>query len=159
MKGVNPFTCCARLVPLVILALALPTLAGNSNRGTTEEARTMLHKAVEHYKSVGRTQAMADFTARKHPFASRDLYVICLDRNGSTIAHGAFPSELGVSGDAVTDLNGVGLATAARNVTASTGEGVVRYRWINPVTHALEIKTTFFARIGDDICGVGVYTP
>src|SRR5574337_704103 len=33
-----------------------------SERGTPDEAKAMLQKAVEHYNAVGREQALADFT-------------------------------------------------------------------------------------------------
>src|SRR5262249_50633554 len=55
--------------------------ATKGERGTPAEAKAMLEKAVEHYKSVGRTQAFADFNAKKAPFFDRDLYVFCNDSN------------------------------------------------------------------------------
>ncbi len=159
MKRVNWPSFCARLVPLVILALGLPALAGNRTGGTTEEARSMLLKAIDHYKSVGRQQALADFTAKKPPFADRDLYVLCFSPDRTVIANGAFPSAVGTNGDVVIDVNGRGVATAARNSTSAGGNGVVQYRWVNPLTRTVETKVAFFARVGDDVCGVGTYTP
>ena len=47
-----------------------------ANHGTPAEAKAMLEKAVAHYKSVGRKQALADFNAKKPPFWDRDLYVV-----------------------------------------------------------------------------------
>jgi hypothetical protein len=42
---------------------------------------------------------------------------------------------------------------------AAKGEGTVGYRWMNPVTHKMEPKITFFVKVGDDACGVGAYNP
>src|SRR5438552_1283877 len=56
------------LMILGILAVPLMVRVNVSlaaaERGTPQEAKTMLHKAGEHYKSVGRTQALADFNSQ-----------------------------------------------------------------------------------------------
>ena len=130
-----------------------------ADRGTPAEAKVMLQHAIAHYKSVGRTQALTDFTAKKPPFGDRDLYVLCISREHIVIANGGFANHVGSRGDAMMDVDGKGVAEAAWEVTSATGEGMVRYRWLNPATHTMEVKTTFFARVGADVCGVGVYSP
>jgi hypothetical protein len=62
------------------------------DRGTPPEAKAMLQKALEHYKSVGRKQALADFTAKKAPFGDRDLYVVCIGPDHTMVANGGFPA-------------------------------------------------------------------
>ena len=52
-------------------AVAASPEALPSGRGTSEEAKAMLQKAVEHYGQVGRTQALADFNKMKSPFGDR----------------------------------------------------------------------------------------
>jgi len=141
------------------LILSLSVAGFAADHGTAAQARAMLQKAISHYKSAGRKQALADFTAKKPPFADGDLYVVCFDSNGIIVANGGFPSNVDTPGDEVIDVTGLGVATAAREATASNGDGVVRYRWVNPVTHNLESKLAFFARVGDDVCGVGAYSP
>ena len=59
-------------------AAPTPAQSSPSGRGTPTEAKAMLQQAVAHYNSVGRKQALADFTAKKSPFADRDLYVACM---------------------------------------------------------------------------------
>src|SRR4051794_37141641 len=59
-----------------------------SGRGTPEEAKAMLAKAVEHYNEAGRDQALADFNKMKSPFGDRDLYVFCLGLNHKVSANG-----------------------------------------------------------------------
>ena len=60
-----------KLVAVVALtALALVSAGARADaRGTLAEAKAMLQKAAEHFKSAGRTQALADFTAGKAPSA------------------------------------------------------------------------------------------
>jgi cytochrome c len=130
-----------------------------ADRGTPAEAKVMLQQAIAHYKSVGRKQALTDFTAKKPPFGDRDLYVLCFSPEHIVIANGGFASHVGSRGDAMVDMDGKGVAEAAWDVTSATGDGMVRYRWLNPATRTMEVKMTFFARVGADVCGVGVYSP
>jgi len=144
---------------VLVLLLALNVALTAVDRGTPAEAKAMLLKAVAHYKAVGRKQAFTDFTAKKPPFRDRDLYVVCFDQQHMVVSNGGFAEGVGTSGDAVVGLDGRGVATSAWEVTSSTGEGSVQSRWVNPLTHNVELKTTFFARVGDDLCGVGAYAP
>src|SRR5580765_2072610 len=48
--------------------------APKGERGTPDEAKAMLEKAVEHFNSAGRETALSDFTKKKPPFVDRDLY-------------------------------------------------------------------------------------
>jgi cytochrome c len=129
-----------------------------SDHAPPAAAKAMLEKAIDHYRSVGRQQALADFTAKKPPFRDRDLYVLCFDANRVVVANGGFPWFLHTPGDTVVDQKGKGVATAAWAATTATGEGQVHYRWYNPATHNVETKLAFFERIGHDVCGVGAYS-
>ena len=122
------------------------------------KAKAMLEKAVEHYSSAGREMALSDFTKKKAPFGDRDLYVACIGSNDKLVANGGFPNLVGTSVDAWKDADGNQVGKAIRQALAK-GEASVKYNWYNPVTRALEHKVFFFQKVGDDICGVGAYTP
>lgn len=139
----------------LLFALAAGALFA-ADRGSPAEA--LLQRAIAHYKSVGRQQALSDFTAKKPPFGNGDLYVVCFRHDHTVVANGGFPQNVGTPGDLLKDVHGKGVAEAGWNA-ASTNGGVVRYRWINPVTHKLETKVAIFAKVGEDVCGVGVYNP
>jgi signal transduction histidine kinase len=145
----------------VTLVLALSSSWGTrlaaESGATPAEAKALLEKASAYYKSVGRKQAFADFTAKRRMFSDRDLYVFCIDTNRMMVANGGFPGIVGTSADTIIDVNGKGLGKAAWEAVSDKGEGVVRYRWVDPITHNLESKTTFLAKTGDDVCGVGAY--
>lgn len=147
------------ILSVFLFALLSSTAQVAANRGTPAEAKAMLQKAVEHYKSVGRKQALADFTAKKAPFGDRDLYVVCIGSDHTIIANGGFPQYVGSSADLLKDADGKSVGQQGWEIASSKGEGAVRYRWMNPVTHKLEPKITFFAKAGDDACGVGAYNP
>ena len=134
-----------------------PSLA-KSDRGTPAEAKAMLQQAVDHYNSVGRKQALADFNGKKPPFADRDLYVVCIGSDFRIIANGGFPQYVGQSADLLKDAAGKPVGKAICE-TANKGEGSVQFRWINPVSGKTEPKIFFSQKVGDDVCGVGAYNP
>ena len=150
----------ARTLWLAAVAVAvLAPGAGAAERGTPDEARAMLKKAVAHYKAVGRKQALADFNAKKEPFGDRDLYVFCIGPDRIEVANGGFPSYVGMSADAIKDAKGNAVGKAILETAASKGEGSVEYLWLNPVSHKTEAKISFVEKVGDDVCGVGAYNP
>ena len=147
--------------PLLVASI---TLSGSillfaADRGTPAEAKAMLQKAVAHYKEVGRKQALADFNVKKTPFGDRDLYVVCIGPDHKVIANGGFPQYVGHSADLLKDAEGKSVGKAGWDVATSKGEGSVKYQWTNPMTRKPEPKITFFAKAGDDVCGVGAYNP
>jgi cytochrome c len=146
----------------VVLALVIPcTLLAQSNaaRGTPAEAKALMQKAVAHYLKVGRKQALEDFNTNRKEWVDRDLYVFCSDKRHVIVANAGFLTLVGQSADSVLDVNGKPRGQAAWDATAATGEGSVEYRWLNPVTGKTEPKKTFERRVGEDLCGVGVYNP
>ena len=148
----------AAVVLAALVAVAPHVGAAAATRGTPAEAQAMLQKVVEHYKSAGRNQALAAFTAGKAPFHDRDLYVVCVDARHIIAANGGFPSFVGTSCDALRDAVGHPLGKALWDAASKNAEGSIRYRMLNPVTYKVEPKTMFYHKVaGDLLCGVGAY--
>jgi cytochrome c len=122
-----------------------------SDRGTPDEAMAMLRKAVQHYSSVGRKLALADFTGRVAPFFDRDLYVACIDAHLVQSANGGFPNLVGSSVEPIS--------RAAWDSASNNSIGSVNYQWINPASGLTEPKTFYYEKVGSDVCGVGAYHP
>jgi cytochrome c len=137
---------------LVLLFASLVTLVFAADRGTPAEAKAMLEKAVAHYKAAGRKQALADFNGKKSPFYDRDLYVVCFDSNQTIVANGGFPQYVGMSANLLKDAQGNSVGKQGWEIAQKNGQGAVKYDRTEP-------KITFFARAGDDVCGVGAYNP
>ncbi len=130
-----------------------------ASRGTIEEARAMLDRAVAHYMDVGREQALSDFTAKKEPFIDRDLYVFCYGPDRTISGHGADPGLLGVPVDELRDVDDFSFGTRIMEVGEESPDGgYVEYKWLNPVTGEMEPKISIVRLIGTDICGVGAYS-
>ncbi len=150
------------LAAFVVLACATGAVAQKpaaGSRGTPAEADALLKQAVAHYEKVGRAPALADFTAKKAPFADRDLYVFCYGPDGKTSAHGADPKLVGVPYDTLKDVDGKAFGTELWKVGSRPGGGTVEYKWKNPVSAAIETKISVVRKVGDDVCGVGAYKP
>lgn len=148
-----------RLLAFLVLGIVLTVGAHAGDRGTPAEAKAMLAKAVAHYKAVGRTQALADFTGKKPPFGDRDLYVFCIGPDHLIAANGGYPSFVGMSADVLKDANGRLLGKALWEAGSRAGGGSVEYPLINPVSHKPEPKVGFVEKTGEDVCGVGAYSP
>ena len=144
---------------LLAVSLAFTAAVGAEERGTPAEAQAMLAKAVAHYKTVGRKQALADFTGKKAPFSDRDLYVFCIAPDRVIVANGGYPSFVGTSVDILRDADGKLLGKALLETASRAGGGSVEYPHINPVSHKPEPKVTFVQKAGEDVCGVGAYNP
>ena len=128
-----------------------PVAATTSARGTPAEAQAMLQLAIAHYQTVGREQALKDFTNRVAPFFDRDLYVACIDSHLIQSANGGFPNLVG---SAVQPLS------RARWDAASTSSiSSISYSYIDPVTKVNTPKTFYYEKVGTDVCGVGAYQP
>jgi cytochrome c len=111
----------------------------------------MLQKAVEHYNSVGRVQALADFNGGKAPFIDRDLYVACINSHLALSANGGFPNLVGSTLEPIS--------RAAWDAATSTQISSVNYQWLNPVSGKTEPKTFYYEKVGIAGCGVGTYHP
>jgi hypothetical protein len=149
--AMNPVRFGGAMILAVLVGLAA------AERGTPAEARAMLQKAVAHYGAVGRKQALADFTAKKAPFSDRDLYVVCLGPGGIITAHGLSATYVGLSADILKDANNKPLGTTIWTNGSSKGSGSIEYSMLNPTTKKVESKTSFFQKVGDDVCVVGAY--
>lgn len=146
-------------IPFLIAGLLGNHLVAG-DRGTADEAKALLQKAADHYKQVGRKQALQDFTGKKAPWVDGDLYVACADSKHVLVANGAYPSYVGTSLDAAKDLNGKPLGQSFAEEAAKGGIQSVKWKWFNPVSGKLELKVSLVEMVDSDIsCSVGYYTP
>jgi len=142
------------LIPFVLcLAVAAPLAAGE--KATPEEAQALLAKAVKAIETQGEEKALAAFNDPKGGYRDRELYVFCTGTDNKMSAH-ADPAMIGVDATTLKDPDGkeVGKEMAALR---TKGEGVVEYRWKNPVSGEVEPKVSYLKSAGNQLCGVGAY--
>jgi cytochrome c len=144
----------SRLLLSLGSALLLATAAYATDRATPDEAKAMAIKAAAYLKSVGPDKAFPEFNAKEGPWRDRDLYVFVDDSKGVMVANS---TNLGLIGKSVIELRDVDGKAFHHDIVAITDAGWVNFKWRNPVTNAVEPKTTYEVRVGDYIVGVGAY--
>lgn len=143
----------------LITVIAFPTLAAEMKvaRGTPAEAKAMLARAAAYYKANGRSRAFAEFNRNRRPFSDRDLYVFCIDPDKTLVANGGYREFINQSADSLRDADGKPIGSTVWDMAMSKGQGELHYNWLNPVTKLIEPKVSYFAKVGQDVCGVGSY--
>jgi hypothetical protein len=150
-----------------LAAFALPGLAllwsgaslSAEQFGTAEDAKAMLHRAVEAL-NVDTAAALKAFNDEKNKeFRNRDLYVFCFSLPDGNIT--AYESPLMV-GTNVRELKlGKGpLGQRAYDVVAGAPEGefvTIDYDFPKPGTKQPATKQSLETRVGNQACGVSYF--
>jgi cytochrome c len=156
-EGRLGMTVLVRMVAAATLLATTATFAMGADRGSKEEAKALLERAIIHVSAVGKDKAFADFSRRDGGFVDRDLYVFCSDMKGNNVAHGSNPALVGENLMNLQDADGVHVISDMIHVIQTSGEGWVDYKWPNALTRKIEPKSSFVRKVADDWCGVGYY--
>jgi cytochrome c len=147
----------ARIAAAAALVAISVGLAIADDRGSKEEAKALLDKAVAHINSVGSEKAYADFSSKSGGFVDRDLYVYCFDMEGKAVAHGGNPGLIGKNLMDMRDPDGVQPVKESIHMMQSSDHGTLDFKWPNPISKKIEAKQAFIAKAKADWCGVGYY--
>lgn len=142
-----------------VLLLALPA-AGAAERGSAMEAKALVEKAVAKIKADGPKAAFAAFEKKDGGFVDRDLYIFVFDFDGKILSHGASKDLIGQNliTQQTKDADGKVFAAEFVAVAKTQGEGWVDYKWPNPVSKAVEPKSSFVKKANDAmLVGCGFY--
>ena len=146
-----------RMLVVGLMACAVPAFAAEPNVGSADEAVAMVKRAAAYLKDNGADKAYAEFSSPTGQFKDRDLYVAVLDAHGVTLAHGGNPKLVGKAMIELKDVDGVYFVKKFLEVGNAKGSGWVDYKWPNPVTKALDQKSTYVQKAGDVVIICGVY--
>jgi len=146
-----------RFFGLIAAVMIWVTPLNAADRGTPEQAKALVERAVQHLKSVGKDKAFEDFNDAKGNFVESDLYIFVEDMNAVALAHGANKALIGKSVYDLKDADGKLFAREFISVAQSSGEGWVTYKWPNPVSKKLEEKATYLKKVDDVIVLCGAY--
>ncbi|MGA3003842.1 MAG: cache domain-containing protein [Acetobacteraceae bacterium] len=144
--------CTLIMLALIIGLVGATALAGD--RGTPDEAKAMAIKAAKYLKDVGPDKAFAAFDVKDNEWHDRDLYVYVLAPDATVLAHGGIAGYIGKSIASLKDVDGNSIAGL---INAIPDQGWAEYKWQNPVTKAIELKTSYAVKVGDDHVVVGAY--
>ncbi len=149
-----------KLVMFGLLTAALNFSAfAAGDKGTADEAAAMVKKAVAYLKENGKEKAFAEFANPANTeFHDRDLYLFVYDMNGIAVAHGNNPKMVGKNLLDMKDSDGNFIIRRFIEVANTKGKGWVDYKWPNPVTKAVEQKSSYIEKVdGGLLIGAGIY--
>ncbi|MGA9422498.1 MAG: cache domain-containing protein [Rhodanobacteraceae bacterium] len=123
-----------------------------SDHGTAAQAKALLHRAVAALKA-NKEEALAKFNSGADGFKDRDLYVFCA---GPDWIQTAGPMK-GQNIKDLKDKNGKMIAQEQHRVAREGKISKMHYMFPRPGTTEPVEKTSYFTKVGDQICGVGYY--
>lgn len=139
---------------VAILVFLTAALARSADYGTAGEARATLDKAVAAVKA-DKAKALDMFNKGEGGFKDRDLYVFCANASDGVIT--AHPTH---KGEQLADIKGKKGFPLGQEMMKNATEGKVSevtYWWPRPGSDKPLEKTSFYTKVGDQICGVGYY--
>lgn len=137
---------------------AAPSIA--AERGTAEEAVALVKKTIAYYKANGKEKTFAAINEQNPELRNKDLYIFgSKAQEGQPLAaHGANPKMVGKDMGMLKDADGNPFAKKIIDIALSKeGKGWVDYKWPNPVTKAIEPKSTYVERVDDVYFACGIY--
>ena len=149
-----------KIIAVGLFALSLNFSANAAgDKGSADEAMAMVKKAVAYLKENGKDKAFAEFANTANPqFHDRDLYLFVYDMNGVAVAHGNNPKMVGKNLLDMKDNDGTFIIRSFIEVANTKGKGWVDYKWPNPVTKAVEQKSSYIEKLdGGLLIGAGIY--
>lgn len=141
-----------------LLALSPMSRASAGPIGSRADAVAMVRVVQQRFKEDGAEKtfkAISDKSTKE--YHNLDLYPFVYTLDGVCVAHGARPALIGKNLDSLKDQDGKYLIRDMAKLSQKA-DGWYDYKWPNPVTNAIEDKTTFYAKLGTKyFVGVGVY--
>jgi signal transduction histidine kinase len=117
----------------------------------------MVKKAITYYRSVGKDKALLDFCDRKGKFVDDELYITVYDKTGKCLSHGANMKMVGKDWSELKDSDGKAFIKERLEMAKTQPTGWQTYKWTNPVSKQIELKSTYFAKEDDVIFSCGSY--
>lgn len=143
---------------MLILSISLANFDGLAQeRAKPEEAQAMVTKVIASIKSHGREQVFAEINSLQGQYRDRDLYITVLDLQGNELAHGANKRMQGINVLALKDEDGKPFVKERLELAKKQAQGWQDYKFVNPVTKKIELKTVYFERLGDLVINCGAY--
>lgn len=147
-----------RFVMFCIISVFIAISSGHLfAAGTAEEAKAMVEKTAAYMKANGKDKTFAEINNTKGMFVKDDLYVWVSDLNAKILAHGANEKLIGKSLIDLKDSEGKLFMKEIMDNAKAKGSGWSDYRWTNPVTKKVELKSTYFQKVDDMVFACGIY--
>lgn len=142
---------------LSIFVLGIGKISFTGEFGTKEEAEALVKKAISMIKAEGKEKAFAEINNPKGKFVYRDLYIFVYDMNGKCVAHGFNPKMIGKDLLEMKDADGRYFVKERIEIAKTKGKGWQDYKFTNPLSKKIELKTAYIEKVDNLIVGCGVY--
>lgn len=139
---------------LATLLIGTSALAANA---TKEEAVALVKKGVAAVNSMGAEKAYAEFSNPTGKWVDRDLYLAVFRLDGTALAHGANPKQVGVNLIDRKDIDGKEFIRERMEMAKSKNSFWQDYKFQNPTTKKIEPKTMYCEKQSDTVICAGVY--
>ncbi len=143
------------LSSLLISAGLIGNALAASDFATPKEAEAFVQKAVKHLATAGKDKAFADFA--KPEWRDRDLYVIVMDKDVTTLVHGANPKFVGKSMVGAADVDGVKFAQIMSDSAKAAGKSWTDYKFTDPVSKKILPKAAYCEKQAEFVVCSGIY--
>ena len=145
---------------MVALGVIMGLPAAAQERGTMAEAKAMAERAAAHFVEVGPEKAIADFERPDGGYRDRDLFVVVYNPKHIVVCAPDNPAFVGRDATLFIDTDGKEFGKAIiATAQAPGGTGWVEYRMSSPISHKVELKTSYVIGAGDHVVLVGAYKP
>lgn len=121
------------------------------------EAQAMAEKAASYLQAKGLDKASEQFQRSQGPFRKKELYIFVLNLEGNILVNGARPQMIGTVLMDRKDPDGKEFVKEIIEGAKTKGSGWVDYKWTNPETNKVALKTTYYVKTGDYIVCCGAY--
>jgi len=138
----------------VVILLASAVSVQAAQYGTAQEAKAVLSKAVAAVQE-NKAKALDMFNKGEGGFKDRDLYVFCANASDGIVT--AHPT---MKGEQLKDIKGKKGFPLGQEMMQKAAEGKVSevtYWWPRPGSDKPLEKTSFYTKVGDQVCGVGYH--
>ncbi len=132
---------------MVFVFSAMVSIASAQDKGTPEDAKSLVKKAVAYMKEVGKEKAIAEFNNPKGKFVYKDLYVWATGMDGTNLSHPYTPALIGKNMYNLKDADGKLFVQERINQVKAKGSGTIEYRWTNQNTKKVELKVAYFEEV------------
>jgi signal transduction histidine kinase len=140
---------------LATTLLAAPAFA--SANATKDEAVAMVRKGVAAVTALGADKAYAEFSTAGGKWIDRDLYLAVFRLDGTSLAHGANPKQVGMNLMDRKDIDGKEFIRERMDMAKAKPSFWQDYKFQNPTTKKIEPKTMYCERQADTVVCAGVY--
>jgi cytochrome c len=150
------------IIPVIcalMLCLASTTVGiASESAPTKEEAIAMVRRVQEKIAKDGPESTFEAVTDKtRGEFHDRGLYPFIYDRNGTIVASGGHIALVGKNLLTLVDSDGRHFVREMFEVANGPGSGWVTYKFPNPFTGTVQVKSTYIERMGDYLVGVGIW--